>query len=137
MTPNMAESCMKLDDDALDLARLLLETTDAILPKTVSPELARSTHRVWKASGLPLTNLFPNKKDYQKMRLAFVDFGLQGNLPRAQRLEKQRLRGKARQEREAQARLLRRQQQLQESMAALFSSTVTPSCASASSKASE
>ena len=44
---------------------------------------------------MPLAKLYPDKKQYTKVRLAMVDLGLIGGQLRAERLEKQRRRGRA------------------------------------------
>ena len=60
------------------------------LPKKIPEELARSVFQAWRGGGVALTTLFPDRRDYLRIRLEMMDLGLFGNRLRADRLAQQR-----------------------------------------------
>ncbi len=83
-----------------------------VLPKKIPEEMVCKVFQIWKGAGVPLAQMFPNRKDYLKIRLAMTDMGLMGNQLRAERLAKQRDRERVRQRTKTMERNAQRAQSL-------------------------
>jgi hypothetical protein len=95
-----------------------------VLPKKIPDGLVSKVFVTWKAGGIPLTKLFPLRKDYLRIRLAMMDLGLVGNQLRAERLAKQRERERARHSRKISERDAQRAQSLNDALTTFIGQTI-------------